>query len=153
LLRFWLISSVKYKWQWGVHFLGSVFKFFINEIHKFHYSFLIFKEALRKNVCSNSIYKNENVITIWFNRFNSTPFVFIAIVLSFFFPSNDPDRAILSWGWWHHRQTAKAPIDLRILGGFANKGDGSVDGFENWFQITRIGNWLPRKYEKQTLRL
>jgi hypothetical protein len=34
-----------------------------------------------------------------------------------------------SGGWWHHRQTAKAPVDLRIFGGFAIYIDGGVDGF------------------------
>jgi len=32
-------------------------------------------------------------------------------------------------GWWHHRQTAKAPVDVWIGGGFAIEGDGGVDGF------------------------
>jgi hypothetical protein len=31
--------------------------------------------------------------------------------------------------WWHHRQTAKAPVNLRILGGFAIYIDGSDDGY------------------------
>jgi hypothetical protein len=29
----------------------------------------------------------------------------------------------------HHRQTAKAPVNLRIFGGFAIYVDGGVDGF------------------------
>jgi len=32
-------------------------------------------------------------------------------------------------GWWHHRQTEKAPVDLRICGGFPISVDGCVDGF------------------------
>jgi len=32
-------------------------------------------------------------------------------------------------GWWHHSQTAKAPVDLRIGGGFPIYVDVGVDGF------------------------
>lgn len=39
----------------------------------------------------------------------------------------------ITGGWWHHRQTAKAPVDLRIFGGFAIYVDGSVDGFNSYY--------------------
>ena len=34
----------------------------------------------------------------------------------------------LNGGWWHHRQTAQAPVDSRIFGGFVFVVDGDVDG-------------------------